>query len=91
MIRAKISRSSASLIIILQRRGTESDYVDIFANYLYSMVQTLFSFGDAVFQDDNFLIHTDRPIKAWFKEHQDEVIRLPWPSQYPDLNIIESL
>jgi len=34
------------------------DYEDILGNQVHPMVRTLFSAGDAIFQDDNVPIHT---------------------------------
>ncbi|GBN06647.1 hypothetical protein AVEN_137054-1, partial [Araneus ventricosus] len=65
--------------------------VDILDKQLHPMEQTLFPSGDAGFQYDKCPFHTDRPIKSGFKENEDEVTNLPWPSQSPNFDIIEPL
>ncbi|GBN44969.1 hypothetical protein AVEN_193722-1 [Araneus ventricosus] len=70
-------------ITILEIRITGSDNEDTLANHLHPMVQRLFPFGNAVFQDYNCPIHTVRPLKERFKEHEEEyVTHIPWPYLY---------
>jgi transposase len=53
------------------------------------MFQMLFANNDAIFQDDNAPVHTDRSVQSWFEEREGELQHLPWPAQSPDLNTIE--
>jgi len=39
----------------------------------------------------NLPIHTARSVQSWFEEHEVALQHLPWPTQSPDLNIIEPL
>jgi len=85
MIWAAVSQYSASPIITWNGPITASSYVDNFGNQMHPTVQMLFPTNDAIFQDDNSPIHSE----SWFEEHEDA--HLPWPTQSPDLNIIEPL
>jgi len=49
------------------------------------MVHMLFPNNDAIFQDDNWLIHTAKRVQSWFEEHGDALKHIPWPGQSPDL------
>jgi hypothetical protein len=53
----KQGRSSV-MVIILHSRNTAREYVDRLGNQAYPMIQKLFSYNDAVFQDGNIPIHT---------------------------------
>ena len=91
MIWAAVSLYSASPIITRNAPITASSYVGIFGNQAHLTVQMLFPTNDAIFQDDNSPIHSARSIQSWFEEHEVALQHFPWPTQSPDLNIIESL
>lgn len=91
MVWAAISWFSVGPMITLQGHITAKDYVNILADHVHPMVQTLFPNGDGVFQDDKAPVHTAHIVQDWFAEHEDEVSHLPWPPQSPDINIIEPL
>jgi len=75
----------------LNGRITASDYMDMAGNQVYPLIQMLFPNFGAVFQDDILPIHTARSDQSWLEEHEDVFQHLPWPAQFPDLNIIETL
>jgi len=91
MIQAAISWYSAGPIITVNGRITAIDYMVILGNPVHPMVQMVFSNNDAIFQDDNSLIHTAISVQSWCEEHENVLQHLPWPAQLPDLNIIEPL
>jgi transposase len=55
------------------------------------MVQMLFPYIAAVFQDDNLPVHTARSVQSWFEQREAAFQHLPWPAQSSDLNTIELL
>jgi hypothetical protein len=65
--------------------------VDSLSNQVHPIIQKLFPNNDAFFQDDNVPIHTDETVQSCFEEHEGELQHLPWPSQSPGLNIVETL
>lgn len=91
MVWAAISWFSAGPMITVSGHMTAKTYVNILADQVHPMVQTLFPNGDGVFQDDKAPVHTAHIVQDWFSEHEDDLSHLPWPPQSPDLNIIEPL
>jgi len=91
MIWAAISWYSAGPIITMNGQITAIDYMVILGNPVHPMVQMMFSNNNAIFQDENSLIHTAISIQSWFEEHEDVLQHLPWPAKLPDLKIIEPL
>lgn len=89
MVWGAMSWYSMGPIIVLEGKVTAHKYLNILADQVHPMVQTLFPDGDAIFQDDNAPIHTAVCVGSWFEEHESELTHLPWPAQSPDLNIIE--
>jgi hypothetical protein len=72
-------------------RITASYCVGILGNQVHPMVHMMFRNSDSIFQDDNSPIHIARTVKSWFKEREDALQQVPWPTQSPVLYIIESL
>ena len=71
---------TAGSIITTNGPITASAYVDILGNLGYPMVHMLFPNNDAIFQDDNWIIHTARRVHSWFEEHGDALKHIPWPA-----------
>ena len=78
---------TAGSIITMNGRITASAYVGILGNLGHPMVHMLFPNNDAIFQDDNWIIHTDRKVQSWFQEHGDALKHIPCPR----LNVIGTL
>ena len=89
MIWVAISWYSADPIT-LNNQITASDYVDILGSQVHPMVQ-MFPKSAAIFKNDSSPIHKSRSVQFWFEEHEDVLKHFPWPTQSPDLNIIEPL
>ncbi|XP_071041341.1 fatty-acid amide hydrolase 2-like [Parasteatoda tepidariorum] len=52
---------------------------------------TVFPAGDGVYQQDNALCQKGRIVIDWFEEHSSYFQVMSWPSNSPDLNLIELL
>ncbi|GBM93554.1 hypothetical protein AVEN_153783-1 [Araneus ventricosus] len=63
----------------------------VLADHVHPYMRIIFPQNDGIYQLDNARCHTSRSVCAWFEEHQDEFIVLPWPANSPDLNPIENL
>jgi hypothetical protein len=81
MIWAAISWYSAGPKTTLNGRINSCDYVDILCNQLHSGVQMLFPNHDAIFQGDNWPIHTVSSVQSLFQEHEEVLKQLPWPAR----------
>jgi hypothetical protein len=64
-------------------------YQEILQNSLLPSLQFLYPQDDFIFQQDGAACHTAKTTKKWFGEHNINV--LSWPSNSPDLNVIETL
>ena len=65
------------------------DYIQLLEDNLYAVVAKEFPRGDYIFQQDNAPWHTSNETKSWLE--LNEIPVLDWPSQSPDLNIIENV
>lgn len=64
------------------------EYIDILENVMLPYASQFLQQG-FIYQEDNDPKHRSKDVQPWFSLHQ--VTRLDWPSQSPDLNIIEQL
>jgi hypothetical protein len=69
MVWAEISLYSVGPIITLHGRITAREYVDRLGNRMHPIIQTSFSNNNAVFQDNDALIHTAGIVRLWFEKH----------------------
>jgi transposase len=64
-------------------------YIETLEKKLKPSARDLFGSNPWIFQDDNAPCHTARKVKEWYK--LNNIHRIEWPAQSPDLNPIENL
>ena len=64
-------------------------YVDVLDNHLWPVVDRYFANEAWIFQEDNAPCHTSKFTTQW--KQQSNVPTMAWPSQSPDINIIENV
>ena len=70
------------------RNINSSKNIDMFDHNLWSVIAK-FKNNQWIFQDDNAPVHQSVQTKLW--KNNNDVDCLDWPSQSPDLNIIENI
>ena len=64
-------------------------YLETLGDNVWPVIAKIFPNGGYIFQDDNAPCHASRRAVQWKREN--ELNCLIWPSQSPDLNIIENV
>ena len=64
-------------------------YIEVLDNQLWPVLARHFPTDDYLFQEDNAPVHTSRETKRWKTENN--IKTMTWPSQSPDINIIENV
>jgi hypothetical protein len=62
-------------------------YINILDTYLWPVIARHFPTDEYIFQDDNAPVHACRETTHW----KQEIKCMTWPSQSPDLKIIENV
>lgn len=64
-------------------------YIETLENHLWPVVAKVFPNGGYIYQDDNAPCHNSKRALEW--KRQNHINSLNWPSQSPDINIIENV
>ena len=64
-------------------------YIEVLDQHLWPVIAKEFPNGGWIFQEDNCPVHVSRRTNSWKTENDIET--LPWPSQSPDINVIENV
>jgi hypothetical protein len=65
--------------------------VDSLGNQVFPVVQILFPNNDVIFQDDDSPLTQPELFSLALRRMEMHFKHLPWPTQSPDLNIVEQL
>ena len=84
-----MSAKGTGNLVKIDGRMNAAMYQDILAENLHASVKKLSMGRSWIFQQDNDPKHKAKSTTQWFKKKRVKV--LEWPSQSPDLNIIEPL
>lgn len=76
-------------LVRLEGKITAIKYIEMLENYLLPFINNLEDKNSYIFQDDNAPIHTATITKNWIRNNN--IKKLLWPAQSPDLNPIENL
>ena len=76
-------------LVVVPGNLNSEKYCDILDNEMLPTMWRLYGDSEALFQDDNATCHVSRFTMGWYEENN--VRRLVWPAQSPDLNPIENL
>lgn len=89
MIWACMSIHGVGRIHVVEGSMNSEQYKHVVRNRLKPQALEWYAGNNWILQQDNAPCHTSRVVKACFEEENIEV--LPWPSNSPDMNPIETL
>lgn len=65
----------------IEGKVTANQYKVILAHHLYSMIKHFYPDGFGLFQDDNIPTDEAQWLSEWFKQTENNVNTILWPSQ----------
>jgi transposase len=80
---------SAGPLIIVDGTMNGVKYQTMLGEVKETMEELYGDLGDRLFQQDNAPCHKAKRVSKWFED--ENIPRIPWPAQSPDLNPIEPL
>ncbi|GFY32465.1 DDE_3 domain-containing protein [Trichonephila clavipes] len=78
-------------IVTMKGKIPGEKYREILADQVHPMKQSLLPAKGGIFQVDNAPFYAAGIVQSWFDEYMDNAKHLLWPTQSPNLNIIEPL
>lgn len=89
MVWGCMSAAGVGALQLIQGTVNANKYQDILQTSLLPSIERLCPDGNCIFQQDGASSHTARTTKAWLGNNNINV--LSWPSNSPDLNVIENV
>ena len=84
-----VTYSGVGTLVPVEGTINSAKYISILDDNLWPVITKNFTNNDWIFQDDNAPVHASRETKRWKLEN--ELKCMTWPSQSPDINIIENI
>lgn len=84
-----VTYSGVGTLVPVEGNIDTNKYINILDQHLWPVVAKNFGNSPYIFQDDNAPCHNSSKARAWKSENN--LTCLNWPSQSPDLNIIENV
>jgi len=84
-----ICYTSVGTLVEIDGTMNSEKYIETLDSHLWPVVAKNFPNSDYIFQDDNAPCHKSARTQAWKREN--DIPTLNWPSQSPDVNVIENV
>ena len=84
-----ISHKGVGTIVDIEGNINSNKYINILDQNLWPVIAKCFDTDQWIFQDDNAPVHQSIQTISW--KNENRINCLQWPSQSPDLNIIENI
>ena len=84
-----ITYDGVGTLAVVDGNINSQKYIDILDTNLWSVIAKVFPAGQWIFQDDNAPPHVSRLTMNW--KQANNITTMMWPTQSPDVNIIDNL